>query len=80
MRIVMLTQPGCSQCKTMARMLGSRIAESIDIMAHPDIVERYDVRSVPAFLVYQDDAFRGMLNGMMPVSVFDAKVQSLLEG
>ena len=69
--VVEFWAPWCPPCKMMAPMLNSLADElpnrlrvgKVDVDEHPELAARYDVVSVPTFLVFTDGELRRRMVG-----------------
>ncbi len=79
--VVMLTQPACAMCKTMARLLGDkvRIVDVVEEESYREVMDKYNTLNLPTYLVYKNGEIVSVFYGMMPAKVFDAKVQNALD-
>lgn len=63
--------PSCGRIAPFVRDMVSRVAVdsySIDVQDRPDLVELYNIRSVPSFVVLEDDqpVYTGVGAGCLP--------------
>ena len=64
----------CGPCKALAGPLNEIAAEragrlvvaKVDVDAHPDLAERYHIRSIPALLLFRNGEVTEMLVGVRP--------------
>lgn len=54
--------PGCGPCAALAPVLdelaaemdGTLVIEKVDVAAHPDVVKRFGIRTVPSLLLFSE--------------------------
>ena len=64
----------CGPCKALAGPLneiaaeraGQLVVAKVDVDAHPDLAERYHIRSIPALLLFHNGEVTEMLVGVRP--------------
>ncbi len=85
--LVELWAEACGSCKAMLPVLARlaagdsptiRVGE-LRLDDAPEIAERFEVRALPTFLVFDGGELRGRVTGAMPIERLRAEVQALLE-
>jgi len=74
-QVVMLTTDYCQKCAMMKRILGDRVqVERVE--DRPDLVAHTAYQELPLFFVMVDGTDVGSFAGMMPLSAFEAKMET----
>lgn len=77
----------CPPCEAMEPVIkklakeyeGKILFLKVNAGANPDLSERFKVRSVPAFLFFENGRLKGRRVGAMPYEVFKKWIESLVE-
>ena len=62
-------------CATMRRLLGER-CEYADATERPDLLALTELATAPIYLVFDGEMFKGSFAGMMPVSLWERRVEA----
>lgn len=83
--LVQVSADWCAPCKQM-RPHAERIARELnikfihaDIARYPNVSPKYDIKSVPTFLIFVDGSLKGRITGAMAAAAFHDRVKELVQ-
>lgn len=82
--VVQLTTPWCTQCPTQSSVVERLVRDGVDIAfavadlsVNPELAARYDLATVPAFLLFDRGRHRGTLRGFQRANQLLAAIDQL---